>query len=134
MKNPLTLTAIVCLAMLPASTDARQRLTDAQKLEKALAGRVAGKPQSCLSLRDVHGTERLGDTILYKTASRRTIYRMDTAGGCDSNSSDAIITRTFGGDRLCQGDIIRTADLISGFQSGSCAAAKFVPYSLPRTK
>lgn len=133
MRNLMTLTAVAVLAMLPASTVARQKMTDAEKLEKALAGRVAGKPQSCVSLRDLHGTERLGDTIIYRTITRRVIYRMDTRGGCDSNSSDALITRTFG-DRLCRGDIIRTADLFSGFESGSCTAAEFVPYSLPAKK
>jgi hypothetical protein len=132
MRSLLTLSAIAVLASLPASSIARERLSDAQKLEKALAGRVAGKPQTCLPLRDIHDTERLGDTILYKVG-RKTVYRMDTRGGCNSSSTDAMITRTFG-DRLCRGDIIRTADLTAGFETGSCVAADFVPYSLPSTK
>jgi hypothetical protein len=132
MRSLLTLSAIAILASLPASSIARERLTDAQKLEKALAGRVAGKPQSCLPLRDIQNTERLGDTILYKVG-RKTVYRMDTRGGCDSSGHDAMITRTYG-DRLCRGDIIRTADLVAGFETGSCVAADFVPYSLPSTK
>lgn len=132
MRTLLTIAALAIMATAPAASTARERLTDAQKLEKALAGRTPGKPQSCLSLRDMQGTERLGDTILYR-ASRRTIYRMDTNGGCHGNSSDAMITHTFG-DRLCRGDIIRTADLTAGFETGSCIAENFVPYSLPATK
>jgi hypothetical protein len=132
MRTLLTIAAIAIIGALPASSGARQRLTDARKLEIALAGRVAGKPQSCLSLRDYQDTERLGDTILYKSG-RRTIYRMDTTGGCHGNNGDAMITRTFG-DQLCRGDIIRTADLSAGFETGSCVAANFVPYTLPSTK
>jgi hypothetical protein len=132
MRTLLTVTAIALFAGIPASGIARERLSDAQKLEKALAGRVAGKPQSCLSLRDIQDTERLGDTILYKVG-RKTLYRMDTRGGCNSSTYDTMITRTYG-DRLCRGDIIRTADLSAGFETGSCIAADFVPYSLPAIK
>ncbi len=132
MRTLLTLTALAILGTLPAASTARERLSDAQKLEKALAGRTAGKPQSCLPLRNIQDTERLGDAILYK-ASRKTIYRMDTRGGCSSYSGDAMITRTFG-DQLCRGDVIRTADLSAGFETGFCIAADFVPYSLPSTK
>ena len=113
-----------------ASRDARYAKEEA-RLEKALAGKVAGKPVSCIQLRNAQGTESFDNdkgTILFKV-SRKLVYRTDTNGGCrDIGRSNALITRSFGGGQLCRGDIATSADLTAGFSSGSCAMNDFVPY------
>ena len=125
MKRILILSAAILFALPAASS--KPRLTDAERLDKALAGRIAGKPVSCVSLRELDGSEVIGDDILYKV-SRTLLYRNQSSGGCESaRRGDALITRTHS-SRLCQGDIVRTADVQAGFESGSCILGTFVPY------
>jgi hypothetical protein len=125
MKRILILSASVLLA-LPA-VSATPKMTDAQRLEKALAGRTAGKPQSCVQLRDLGGSEVIGDDILYR-ANHRIVYRNQSSGGCESaRFGDALVTRIHS-SRLCRGDVVRTADLRAGFESGFCVLGDFVPY------
>jgi hypothetical protein len=112
-------------------TAARKAAADQGKLATALAGLVPGKPQQCLETRDTFGTERIGDTILYKQ-SRKLIYRADTNGGCHGlDRGDAIVSQQFG-SQLCAGDPIRTVDLISHIPSGVCTIRSFVPYRAPQ--
>ena len=114
-----------------ATRDAHYAKEDA-RLEKALAGKVAGKPVSCIRLRDAQGTESFDNdkgTILFKV-SRKLVYRTDTNGGCRYiGNSNALITRSFSGGQLCRGDIATSADLTAGISSGSCAMNDFVPYT-----
>lgn len=111
--------------------EARRAATEQAGLDKALAGLVPGRPQNCL-YQDRTGFEtlRFGDTILYKK-SRNEVYRVDTGGGCFGlRRGDAIVTKSFSG-QLCRGDIVRTVDLTSRFESGSCSFGDFVPYKRP---
>ena len=125
MKRILILSAAILFALPAASS--KPRLSDAERLDKALAGRTAGKPVSCVSLRDLSGSEVIGDDILYRVNSK-LLYRNQSSGGCDSaRHGDALITRPYG-SRLCRGDIVRTAELTVGFESGACVLGKFTPY------
>ena len=121
-------------AALSADTEGYDAWRDAEqrvKLDKALAGLVPGKAQSCLhQFRDSYITERYGDTILYRR-TRGEVYRVDTGGGCFGRSrGDAIITRSPTGD-LCRGAIVRPEDLVSHMPSGSCSFGDFIPYRRP---
>ena len=72
-------------------------------------------------------------TILFRDG--RTIYVQNPRGGCPGlgSGSRTLVTRSFGGSQLCDGDINRTVDLVSGFQGGACVFGPFVPYTRPRT-
>lgn len=115
-----------------AGRESRWASEDA-RLEKALAGKAAGKPVSCIQLRDARGTESFDNgrgTLLFKV-SRKLVYRTDTNGNCRrvGSGGDALITRSFTGGQLCRGDIAQSANLTSyGFPTGSCAMGDFVPY------
>lgn len=111
---------------------AERRAAEAQAgIDKALAGLVPGKPQTCLYQdRGGYQTQRFGDTILYMR-NRTEIYRVETGGGCFGlDRGDAIITRTTI-NALCRGDIVRTVDLSAHTPSGSCSFGDFVPYTKP---
>lgn len=118
-----------------ASSEAREArwAKEDARLEKALAGKTAGQPVSCIRLRDTRGTESFDNdknTILFKV-SRKLVYRTDTNGSCKrvGSGGDALITRSFTGDQLCRGDIAQSASLTThGFPTGSCAMGEFVPY------
>lgn len=125
MKRILIL-SVALLFALPAASS-KPRVSDGQRLEKALTGRTAGKPLSCVSLRDLGDSEVIGDDILYRV-NRNLLYRNHSSGGCESaRRGDALVTRTHS-SRLCEGDVVRTADLRAGFESGSCILGKFTPY------
>jgi hypothetical protein len=110
---------------------ARQAAQDKLELDKALAGLVPGKPQSCIDPIRYRDTTRVGDTILYHNG-RNDVMVTDTGGGCFGlRNGDTIITKSFGTGELCRGDIVRTADLLAHIPSGSCSFGDFVPYRKP---
>jgi|CXWL01.1.fsa_nt_gi hypothetical protein len=116
-----------------ASQEARHARESA-RLDKELAGLVPGKPQNCIDLRYAGGTRSFDNgkgTLLFRV-SRKLVYRNDTNGSCDGIGRDrALITRIFGSNRLCRGDIAHSADLVAGFTGGSCSMQDFVPYRRP---
>ena len=111
----------------------KKAASEAVRLEVALAGRVAGKAQSCLPPRSTNGPESFGETTLL-FHSGNVIYRTETSGSCGrAGRDDILITQTFSSS-LCRGDISRTVDRISQSPSGSCAMGDFVPYRKSSTK
>lgn len=118
-----------CAATDSAATQARAAAYSVE-LDKALAGKVAGKPQSCINIRNAYSTQQIGDrTILYKV-SNKLVYRNDPQGGCSGLGRDrALVTRLYS-SQLCRGDIVTPTDLTTGFSGGSCPLGDFVPYRL----
>lgn len=117
-----------CAATPPSPAQLRAQARDAAQLDEALAGFTPGKPVNCVENRDLRGPEAYGDTTLLFRASRKLIWRTETRGSCnDVKRGDALITRQYT-SRLCKGDVARTADLHSGFQTGTCIIGEFVPY------
>ena len=101
------------------------------EIDHALAGRVAGPPQACLSILSANDMRVVDEnTILYFNGSR--IYRNDPPGGCPGigRPGNAMVTRPFG-SQLCRGDIVQVVDTSSGIFAGSCAMGDFVPYTKP---
>lgn len=113
----------------PPSPAAQARMDrEEAKLAKALDGKVAGKPVSCITLRDVDSMQVYGERTLVYRMNSKLSYRNDPYGGCPGlNNSRTLITRTPTG-QLCRGDIARVADLAAGFEMGSCALGDFIPY------
>jgi hypothetical protein len=117
-----------CAMSTNAAYTERQAAAYTAELGKALAGKVAGKPQSCIYLRDARSTQQIGDKTIMYEVSRKLTYRNDPLGGCSGlGRQDTLVTRTFG-NQLCRGDIITPVDLTSGMQSGACILGDFVPY------
>ena len=99
-----------------------------QSFDKALAGKVAGKAESCLPLYRSNDMMVIDDdTILYRDG--RTTYVNKPLGGCNNlgNGSYALVTRSQG-SQLCRGDIAQVTDMTSGVTVGSCALGDFVPF------
>ena len=98
---PLTILAGIALtacATMPATAG------DDPELARMLAGKVAGSPQQCISLREARGSTVTRDAIVFRE-SRRLVYVSSTPG-CRTNSLDPIlVTREFG-SRLCSGDVV----------------------------
>lgn len=103
-----------------------------QELDQALAGRVAGKPVSCIPNYRASDMQIIDDwTLLFKDGS--TIYLQNPRGGCNGIESrrNILVTTLRGTTQLCSGDINHLVDPVSGIGGGACVFSEFVPYTKP---
>ena len=131
LSMPALLVAVAACTPTPreqAQIDLRLA-TQQQKLDTALAGRVAGPPTTCLNQFSQRQVSSYGSTFLYRV-NNGTIYRTETNGGCGDLDRNILVTRTPSG-QLCSGDIATTIDRVSRFPTGSCSFGEFVPYRKP---
>ena len=112
-----------------AQARAGRDVDDQARLAKALAGYAAGAPTGCIPIAYPSlSTTVYGKTILYRSAVGGTIYRNDTAGGCESAANGDILVSVQYQGRPCSGDIIRTVEPLNRIPTGSCALGQFVAY------
>lgn len=108
---------------------AREDAATEAKLAAALKDFApAGPPQSCINdRRDSYNTTTIGDTILYRFG-RDEIF-VNKAPGCNGAArGDALVFVNYQAGTLCTGQIIRTVDVLTRVQTGSCALGDFTPY------
>ena len=101
-----------------------------RELADALAGRVAGKPVTCLPNYRADNMQIIDDwTILFRDG--RTVYVQNPRGGCPGIGSrrNVLVTRLWGSNQLCSGDISHLVDPSSGIGGGACVFSEFVPYT-----
>jgi hypothetical protein len=134
----LILSTAILLGACAATPQEAERTAMAQAdtaaaLDRELAGLVPGEPSACLPepLRVQVASRTYGPTIVY-AVSRDVKYRTDTSGGCEraGRGRDVLVTQTTL-NRSCRGDIARTVDPVTGFQTGACSFGDFVPYRRP---
>lgn len=127
-------TSAVALTSCNAGTAYQGPSPQAQaELAKALEGRVAGKPQQCISNYQSTSMTVIDDhTILY--GDGRTIWVQKPRGGCNGLAIGGytLVTRQFGTNQLCDGDINHLVDLRTGMQGGACIFGPFTPYTKPQ--
>jgi len=134
--TPLVLTAgIVALLAACSTAPAEQARSPraSKELADALAGRVAGPPQRCISNFPHVEVQVIDDwTILYREGS--TVYVQNPQGGCPGieSGSRTLVARQVGTSQMCQGDINQAVDLRSGIGGTPCVFGPFVPYTRPR--
>ena len=102
----------------------------AQDLSRALAGRVAGRPMSCIPTYRTSQMQVIDDwTILFRDG--RTVYVQNPQGGCRGigRGSTIMVSRLHGSTQLCSGDIQQLIDSSTRMPQGSCAFGPFIPYT-----
>lgn len=115
-------TAVPAMAM-PHDPDA--------ELGKLLAGRIAGQPVDCLSLRQATSSQVVAHrAIVYRVGSKLYVNRL-RSGAEDLRWDDALITETIGGD-LCSIDSVQLVDRGTRVPHGFVILDRWVPYSRPR--
>jgi Family of unknown function (DUF6491) len=123
----LTLLSASVTSANPAREDRQAR--EAAALEKALVGKVAGKPVSCISLTDVDGGRTIGENAIIFRVSQRRLYVNKPRGGCTGlRDGRSLVTQT-PTNRLCSGDIAQVVDTGLGFTGPSCTLGEFTPYT-----
>lgn len=103
-----------------------------EKLDKQLAGKVAGEPVNCIPLTLADNAIRVSDDIILYRVSKRLVYRNDLANSCPGlgRDDDIIVVKTYG-SQLCDSDIIQLVDRYNGFTKGACSLGQFTPYRTP---
>jgi hypothetical protein len=124
--KPIILMA-AALAAFPATA---ARPSDAERLDRLLAGRVAGEPVSCLPTSRYQDTRTYDGTVAYKVGGTWYVNRF--AAGCPQlRNGRSTISRHV--NRVCRGDI---AEVVLPQQPaisyGACSFADFTPYRKPR--
>jgi hypothetical protein len=101
------------------------------QLQKALNGRVAGKPVNCISLTNANSSQIIdGRAIIYRVGGRLYVNEPQS-GAASLRDGDILVTRTFG-LQLCSIDTVRLIDRGSRFPRGVVFLGPFVPYSKPK--
>jgi hypothetical protein len=99
------------------------------KLAKAIDGRVAGKPVSCINLRDIRSSEIIDRTaILYRTGGGRLYVNTPQIGRTSLDDDDILVTKSWG-SQLCRLDSVRLFDRGARFTTGFVGLGDFVPYT-----
>jgi hypothetical protein len=126
-----------CLLAVAACSAAPAQVTQtpeaSRDLAKALIGRVAGEPVTCIPNYRATRMQIIDDhTILFH--SNQTIYLQRPPGGCFGigNQLNSIIHRGRGTNEYCEGDTNRLVQLNTGMDRGTCAFGPFVPYTKPK--
>lgn len=97
-------------------------------LAKALAGRVAGKPQNCISGSRVGGPEVIDNrNIVYRQSGAR-IWRNETVDRCPTLRDNDILIIEIYGDQICRYDRFQVVNRNSGIPSAYCILGQFTPY------
>ena len=131
----LSAAAVVSLGACTTAPQPETRSAKAEaQLQKLLAGKVAGRPVTCLPHYNSRDMVVIDDnTLLFRAGSNR-VYRNDLmGGGCSPLGSGfyALQTKTSGAG-LCRGEIAQVVDVANGITVGSCVIGDFVPYTGPR--
>lgn len=101
-------------------------------LAKALAGRVPGKPENCISRSRVGGPEIIDDRNLLYQQSGARIWRNELSDKCATlRGNDYLVIETFG-DQICRYDRFRVVNRDSGIPSAYCILGRFTPYDKPK--
>jgi hypothetical protein len=125
--------ATTALALAGGPLAAAPRMTPQQELDKALKGRVAGKPVNCIDPRSNDQTRIIDKTaIVY--GSGRTIY-VQRPNGAESLTGDPILVTTLRGtNQLCSIEVVQLLDRSTRFNRGFVTLNSFVPYTRVATR
>lgn len=128
----MRLAVLAAVALAGCSANAASDVAgDDTALNKALAGRVAGPPQNCISVTARDGPMIIGETLLYRDGRR--LWRTEPVDGCPSLRGDPILVVEMHGSQLCRNDRFRTLDRSSMLIPGPyCRFGTFTPYVKPR--
>ncbi|CAN5235843.1 hypothetical protein BH09PSE3_BH09PSE3_12880 [soil metagenome] len=122
-------TTLLLLVSACATTASARDETPDPAMTKALAGKIAGKPRSCISWNEAQSSTTYRDAILYRVNSKLTY--VNDLGKCPFLRNDNILVTRTVGSQLCRGDIVNMVDRGGGFPTGSCSFSDFVPYQSP---
>lgn len=134
MSARFALLAALALGGCAASAEMQaSEQADAERdLAAALKGRVAGKPQDCISQSGMTQGPQIidGNTILYRE-SGKVIWRNELRANCPALRPYNTLIVEMHGSQLCRNDHFRVLEPGSSIPSGTCLFGQFTPYRKP---
>ena len=128
MRLPLLIAGVTALLGAAPAPDGERSTRAQAKLDKALAGRVAGATGDCVDVARLSGPSIIDSrTILYRDMSRR-VWRNDLPEMCGILRPERIVVLQLQGNQLCRGDAIDILDRGLNVPMGSCRLGGFTPY------
>ena len=99
-----------------------------QRLETALAGRVAGRPVACVQQRQIRSKRPIDEGTILFTGTNGLVYVNRTRSSCAGlRPWHALRSRNLG-TSMCEGDLVVGFDPTSGIEYGGCSLGTFTPY------
>lgn len=131
MKSIAIATASLAMLAAPALHAQEASVNKGEaKLAKLIEGRVAGEPESCITMIGSRPMTKIDDTALvYRAGNTVWVNRTRTPEAIDDN--DYLVIRKFGTSQLCKSDNVTTYDRSGNFFSGVIFLDDFVPYREP---
>jgi hypothetical protein len=130
MRNFLILATLAIATSGAAARDDGRLTRSQERVEKALAGKIAGEPKSCLTPQESRSSHNYDGVVLFHKNSKM-LWRNDMNGCRLLRESDILSTRLYGSARLCRGDIAEIIDGTGRYVKGACTYGDFVPYRTP---
>jgi hypothetical protein len=127
MRATLTMLAPLLLAGCTAMDGADTTSREARALDRRLAERVAGEPQTCISQRQgvsLHAVD--SRTIVYDDGRDIWVNRLEAA--CPGLRPGATLIVEPFGDRFCRNDRIRALEAGAAIPGPYCRLGSFTPY------
>jgi len=124
-------TLMLIAAAATAASCSRPVMPEHSDLAQAIAGRVAGPPQTCISTNAAENL-RVLDPQTVANGSGRTVYVSRLAAACPALSQfNTIIVEGSTGGQYCQADRVRGLEPGTSIPGPSCNLGAWVPYRLP---
>ena len=104
------------------SAEARERL------DTALAGKVAGTPLACVRAQDLRGNRIIDERTIVFEGPGRTVYLNRLRTACAGMRPWHAIRRRTIGPSMCEGELVRAFNPAGGIEYSGCSLGEFVPY------
>jgi hypothetical protein len=122
-----------CTTAPPPPDSAMRSPSGERAYQSLIAGKVPGRPLSCLPNYYSNNMTVIDGRNVAFSVGMRTVYLVRLTPGCDMIGSGtyALLSRQFGGQGTCRGDIQQVVDTMNHTNVGSCTVAEIIPYTRP---
>jgi hypothetical protein len=122
------LTIALFATALAANSAASSPTSGEMKLARALEGHTAGKPVSCIPLRQIRSSHIIDDTaIVFETGNGTLYVHRPDLGEVGLSGTNTLVLKTHS-SQLCRGDTLILYDGASKHEVGSVALGSLVPH------
>lgn len=125
---------LACCTTAPSSDPAMRSPSGQRAYQTLIADKVPGRPLSCLPNYNSNNMTVIDGRNIAFNVGMRTVYLVRLTAGCDLLSNGgpyALLSRQFGGQGTCRGDIQQVVDTLNRSTVGSCTVTEIIPYTRP---
>ena len=130
MRNLSLWLAVVLTAAMPAAARQSMQERGEAELAKQISGLVPGKPQQCITLSRIDGSNIIDGTAIVYRGMGGVLY-VNRPNGAQMLREDDIPVQYVWGSQLCRMDQLKLLDRSSQMERGFANLGDFVPYTKP---